>query len=149
MNILSFEELRYGNYGIQYNKHIGNYSLAIYTGVWGITESVPNSSNLPFNKYSIVGVAIINNNTCITLEDIGLDFPYGKIPENRFYYNLKIEDVNILYNKLCELSGLPIDNLPTTNVSNVRKEKACRCCGRMNDIGATPCWCCDVSKPTY
>ena len=134
-----------------YKKVIGKYTIYIYIGTQLRTTSYPSTYGLALSQYSIVGVGVFETDKLyayqpIDLSELGFNFVS---PEGVYYYNLSITEMENVHNSLCELAGLPTTtNLPTIAISNGRKEKPCRCCGRMNDEGATPCWCCGADKPT-
>ena len=91
---------------------------------------------LDIHEYETVGVTIsLTNESWMysNLNNIGLKF--NSIPGSGYCYNLSIQELEIVYNKLCELAALPFNKSVVNN-----KEKPCKCCGRMNDIGAKICW---------
>ena len=129
-----------------YSTRIGDYTLRLYTGKWDITTSKPTKSDLNFDEYEVLGVAITDNENCRFVEIkelLGMNDLLGYLNIKHFY-NLKIKDVERVYNKLYERAGISVQG------SSNNKEKPCRCCGRMNDIGSSICWgfTCGVNNPT-
>jgi len=139
MDITTFEVDYCESDGQAYTKIIGKYILNIFLGdkIWLYTKSKPLTPNLNYNEYEIVGVEIeeigdgTNENNTVDLNKLGLkDYCFSKIncfDSNYYCYNLSVDIVEEIYNKLCEL------------VKN-ESEKKCKQCGRMNDVDAEICW---------
>jgi hypothetical protein len=155
MDITTFEKDYCESDGLGFTEIIGKYILNIYLGeVFGYIKSDPVDPNLDFNKYKVVGIEVeeigngIDPNITVNLNKLGIKnyffSPIVSSSSNYYCYTLYIEDVEIIHNKLCELAGLSLDN------HSNNKESACKCCGRINDMGAIVCWgfTCGVEDPT-
>jgi hypothetical protein len=147
MDILSFEKNK--SFISIFYKNIGEYTLEVYLGKWGITCSDPTDFNLPFDKYKVVGVILENKFKVAyqSLSSIGIsdiDDIYSKNGKGyeKNCYNLTIQELERVYNKLNELAGI-------VSQSN-KNEKPCKKCGKMNDVGVSYCWSfnCGVKNPT-
>jgi hypothetical protein len=114
------------------------------------TYSKPEDENLSFERYKIVGVGVSTYmdkdsgyvSSTIKLDKLGiqgLSIPCY-VSDDYTYYNLTIEELNVVYNRLCELAG----------EEKEVNERPCKRCGKMNNIGAPVCWSftCGVENPT-
>jgi hypothetical protein len=132
-DIFSFDLYSQYSNGPYYEKNIGDYILSIFIGKWEYTCSKPEDNTLPINKYRVVGVVVSENSANFIL-DLLETFSIQGLPEiisnTKGYYNLSIQELNLVYNHLINLAEGK-DNTEASSVKN--KEKACKVCGRMND----------------
>jgi hypothetical protein len=137
---------------------IGKYRLDIYLGEWGLTRSKPLRADLDLNKYEIIGASIKalcdngfdseDSEVTVDLNELGIKglgliVSLANLSLPQYYcYDLYVDTLEKVYNRLHEIAG-------SCSSSN-NKEGPCKCCGRMNDIGASVCWgfTCGAENPT-
>jgi len=158
MDISSFKLRTYTDY-ITYYKQVGDFCLNIYTGSINAyyPTSIPPNMRLDINDYSKVYIEIIKDDSVCCMHDvINLCPTINNLkPEHVFLSNVivkycrffvSISELESIYDDLNKLTKtcLIISDSP------VRQEKPCRnkSCGRLNDLGVSTCWWCEINNPT-
>jgi hypothetical protein len=127
---------------VRHVKRIGmcKYRFSIYLGDCGEIKSSPQDIYDDLYKYSTVGVCLERFHEgfdcfcSMSLKELDSRFDYPTIGYEKFYnYELTIPALEEVWGKLLELNNLG-------SSSNVKREKACKRCGRMNDESAEVCW---------